>query len=93
MQPCSRFNNRLVVPCIERIWRHDKTAIRFLRKFSKNPLNVSGIDYRPIEIAPGLRRVGLVYNQNIPANVDFLRVAQGLAGSVGVTVTPTELRI
>jgi len=27
------------------------------------------------EIAPGLRRVGLVYNQNIPANVDFLRVA------------------
>ena len=43
------------------------------------------------EIAPGLRRVGLVYNQNIPANVDFLRVAQGLAASVGVTVKPTEL--
>jgi putative ABC transport system substrate-binding protein len=43
------------------------------------------------EIAPGLRRVGLVYNQNIPANVDFLRVAQGLAASVGVTVTGTEL--
>jgi putative tryptophan/tyrosine transport system substrate-binding protein len=43
------------------------------------------------EIAPGLRRAGLVYNQSIPANVDFLRVAQGLAGSVGMTVTPTEL--
>jgi len=43
------------------------------------------------EIAPGLRRVGLVYNQNIPANVDFLHVAQGLAASVGVTVIPTDL--
>jgi putative ABC transport system substrate-binding protein len=43
------------------------------------------------EIMPGLRRVGLVYNQNIPANVDFLRVAQGLAASVGVTVTAIEL--
>jgi putative ABC transport system substrate-binding protein len=28
---------------------------------------------------------------NIPANVDFLRVAQGLSGSVGVTVIGTEL--
>jgi putative ABC transport system substrate-binding protein len=43
------------------------------------------------EIMPGLRRVGLVYNQNIPANVDFLRVAQGLSGSVGVTVVGIEL--
>ena len=43
------------------------------------------------EIAPGLRRAGLVYNQSLPANVDFLRVAQGLAASVGVTVRPTEL--
>jgi putative tryptophan/tyrosine transport system substrate-binding protein len=43
------------------------------------------------EIAPGLRRVGLLYNQSIPANVDFLHVAQGLAASVGVTVKPTEL--
>jgi len=43
------------------------------------------------EIVPGLRRVGLVYNRNIPANVDFLRVAQSLSGSVGVTVIGTEL--
>jgi putative ABC transport system substrate-binding protein len=43
------------------------------------------------EIAPGLRRVGLVYNQNIPANVDFLRVAQDVSGSVGVMITATEL--
>jgi putative ABC transport system substrate-binding protein len=43
------------------------------------------------EIAPGLRRVGLIYNQNIPANVDFLRVTQALSGPVGVTVTATEL--
>src|SRR5215467_12000275 len=38
------------------------------------------------EIAPGVRRVGLVYNQNIPANVDFLRTAQALSTSMGVTV-------
>jgi putative tryptophan/tyrosine transport system substrate-binding protein len=43
------------------------------------------------EIVPGLHHVGLVYNRNIPANVDFLRVAQSLSGSVGVTVTGTEL--
>jgi putative tryptophan/tyrosine transport system substrate-binding protein len=43
------------------------------------------------EIAPGMRRVGLVYDQNIPANVDFLRTAQALSDSIGVTVTATEL--
>ncbi|HMF23490.1 MAG TPA: ABC transporter substrate-binding protein [Pseudolabrys sp.] len=43
------------------------------------------------EIAPGVRRVGLVYNQNIPANVDFLRTAQALSTSMGVTVMATEL--
>jgi putative tryptophan/tyrosine transport system substrate-binding protein len=43
------------------------------------------------EVAPGVRRVGLVYNQNIPANVDFLRTAQALSGTVGVTVSATEL--
>jgi putative tryptophan/tyrosine transport system substrate-binding protein len=42
-------------------------------------------------IAPGLRRVGLLYNQNIPANVDFLRVAKEVSSSVGVTITGTEL--
>jgi len=43
------------------------------------------------EVAPGVRRVGLVYDQNIPANVDFLRTAQALSDSIGVTVTATEL--
>jgi putative ABC transport system substrate-binding protein len=43
------------------------------------------------EIAPRVRRVGLVYNQNIPANVDFLRTAQALSDSIGVTVRATEL--
>ena len=42
-------------------------------------------------IAPGVRRVGVLYNQNIPANIEFLRTAQAVAGVVGVTVTPTEL--
>ena len=43
------------------------------------------------EIAPGLRRVGVVYDQNIPANVDFLRTTQALSGAVGVTVASIEL--
>jgi putative ABC transport system substrate-binding protein len=43
------------------------------------------------EIAPGLRRVGVVYNQNISANVDFLHVAHNAAGSVGVAITAAEL--
>lgn len=43
------------------------------------------------EIAPWLRRVGLVYDQNIPANVAFLRVAEAVSSSVGVTITATEV--
>jgi putative tryptophan/tyrosine transport system substrate-binding protein len=43
------------------------------------------------EAAPGVRRVGVLYNQNIPANVEFLRTAQTQASLVGVTVTPAEL--
>jgi putative tryptophan/tyrosine transport system substrate-binding protein len=43
------------------------------------------------EIAPGLRRAGVVYNQNIPANVDFLRTVQDASGLLGVTTTATEL--
>jgi putative ABC transport system substrate-binding protein len=43
------------------------------------------------EIAPGLLRVGVVYNQNIPANVDFLHTARAASGSLGVIVTATEL--
>jgi hypothetical protein len=38
-----------------------------------------------------LRRAALLYNQNIPANVDFLRVAQSVSGSAGVVVTAAEL--
>jgi putative tryptophan/tyrosine transport system substrate-binding protein len=43
------------------------------------------------EAAPGVRRVGVLYNQNIPANVEFLRTAQTQSSFVGVTVTPAEL--
>ena len=34
-------------------------------------------------IAPGVRRVGVLYNQNIPANIEFLRTAQAVAGVGG----------
>ena len=43
------------------------------------------------EAAPAVRRVGVLYNQNIPANVEFLRTAQTQSSLVGVTVTPAEL--
>ena len=43
------------------------------------------------EAAPGVRRVGVLYNQNIPANVEFFRTAQTQSNLVGVTVTPAEL--
>jgi putative ABC transport system substrate-binding protein len=33
----------------------------------------------------------VLYNQNIPANVEFLRTAQTQSSMVGVTVTPAEL--
>ena len=42
MKTSGQLNNRFVVPRIQRIWRHDKTTVRFLRKFGKNTLNVSG---------------------------------------------------
>jgi putative ABC transport system substrate-binding protein len=38
-----------------------------------------------------LRRVGLLYNHNIRANVDFLHVTQGPATVVGVAVNATEV--
>jgi putative ABC transport system substrate-binding protein len=43
------------------------------------------------EIAPGLRRVGVIYNQNIPANVELLRNAEAASALMGMTVTATEL--
>jgi putative ABC transport system substrate-binding protein len=43
------------------------------------------------EAAPGVRRVGVLYNQNIPANLEFLRTAQTQSSLVGVTVAPAEL--
>lgn len=43
------------------------------------------------EVAPGVRRVGVVYNQNIAANVEFLRTAQTVSSLMGVTVMPAEL--
>jgi putative ABC transport system substrate-binding protein len=43
------------------------------------------------EIAPSLRRAGVIYNQNIPANVELLRNAEAASALVGVTVTGTEL--
>jgi putative ABC transport system substrate-binding protein len=43
------------------------------------------------EAAPGVRRVGVLYNQNIPANVEFMRTAETESSSAGVTVMPAEL--
>jgi putative tryptophan/tyrosine transport system substrate-binding protein len=43
------------------------------------------------EIAPGLHRVAILYNQNIPANADFVHTAQTMSDSLGVMIAPTEL--
>jgi putative ABC transport system substrate-binding protein len=44
------------------------------------------------EIAPGVRRIGVVYNHAIPANVDLLQTARAASGAMGVTITPIDLR-
>ncbi len=44
------------------------------------------------EIAPAVRRVGVVYNQSIPANVDFLHTARAASDSMGVTIAAIDLR-
>lgn len=43
------------------------------------------------QIAPSLRRAGVLYNQSIPANVDLLRNAQAAATLMGMTIAATEL--
>ena len=43
------------------------------------------------EIAPPVRRVAVVHNQNIAANVSFLRTAEALSDSIGVTVIAADL--
>jgi putative tryptophan/tyrosine transport system substrate-binding protein len=44
------------------------------------------------EIAPDVRRVAVVYNQKIAANVAFLHTAQAAATSLGVNVTAMDLQ-
>ena len=43
------------------------------------------------EIAPQLRRAGILYNQSIAANVDFVHTAQAIAGAAGLAVAGVEL--
>jgi hypothetical protein len=38
------------------------------------------------EIAPGVRRVGVVYDQSIPANVEFLHTAQAASRAFPVGI-------
>jgi putative ABC transport system substrate-binding protein len=44
------------------------------------------------EIATGVRRVAVVYNQKIAANVAFLHTAEAASASMGVTVTAMDLQ-
>jgi putative ABC transport system substrate-binding protein len=44
------------------------------------------------EIAPHVRRVAVVYNQKIPANVAFLNTAEAVSASMGVKVTAMDLQ-
>jgi len=43
-------------------------------------------------IAPRVRRIGVVYNHTIAANVDFLHTAQAASGSLGVAIAGLDLR-
>ncbi len=43
------------------------------------------------EIAPAVRRVGVVYNQNIAANVSFLHMLEAASAPIGMAVTAIEL--
>jgi putative tryptophan/tyrosine transport system substrate-binding protein len=40
------------------------------------------------QLAPGIRRVGMIYDPQIDANVAFVRVAEELSGSLGLKVIP-----
>jgi putative ABC transport system substrate-binding protein len=44
------------------------------------------------EIAPRVRHVGFIYNQNIAANVELVRAAEGASRSLGLTVTAIDLQ-
>jgi putative ABC transport system substrate-binding protein len=44
------------------------------------------------EIAPGVRRIAVIHNPNIPANVAFLHAAETAATSLGMTVTAAGVR-
>jgi putative tryptophan/tyrosine transport system substrate-binding protein len=44
------------------------------------------------QIAPGVRRVAVVHNPDIAANVAFLRAAEAASTSLGVTVTAADVR-
>jgi len=44
------------------------------------------------EIAPGMRRVAFLHSPDISAHVAFMRTAQAVSDSLGVTVTPAGTR-
>jgi len=44
------------------------------------------------EIAPAVRRVGFIYNQNIAANVELMHAAEAASRSSGKTVTAIDLQ-
>jgi putative ABC transport system substrate-binding protein len=44
------------------------------------------------EVAPRVRRVGFIYNQNIAANVELMHAAEAAARSLGKTVIATDLQ-
>jgi putative ABC transport system substrate-binding protein len=44
------------------------------------------------EIAPGVRRVAVIHNPNVTANVAMLHAAETAAASLGITVTAADVR-
>jgi len=44
------------------------------------------------EVAPGVKRVAVIYNPNVPASVAFLHSAESGASALGITVTAAGVR-
>jgi putative ABC transport system substrate-binding protein len=84
-------------------WVSDSVGSGYVASVAHPGGNITGFhNYEPAlggkwlevlkEVAPSIRRVGVVHVPEITANVAFIKVAQAASASLGVTVTPAGVR-
>jgi putative tryptophan/tyrosine transport system substrate-binding protein len=84
-------------------WVSDSVGSGYVKSLAHPGGNITGFhNYEPAlggkwlevlkEVAPSVRRVAVVHVPEIAANVAFIRVAETVAGSLGVTVTAAGVR-